>query len=63
MLVLMERIENNIYIYIYIYIYIDGALTNDKWYDMFQKVKLECLTSTSSEHYSLLLLSEVSDLE
>jgi len=34
---------------------LDRAMTNDSWFDKFQNAKLECLTTTSSDHYPLWL--------
>ncbi|KEH37985.1 endonuclease/exonuclease/phosphatase family protein [Medicago truncatula] len=34
---------------------LDRAMANDSWFDKFQIAKLECLTTTSSDHYPLLL--------
>ena len=34
---------------------LDRALANNSWFDKFQNAKLECLTTTSSDHYPLLL--------
>jgi hypothetical protein len=34
---------------------LDRAMANDSWFDKFQNAKLECLTTTSSDHYPLWL--------